>query len=108
MAAHSRCGSASTGRGKSRERGAFAEEQIGFASSFGRGSEGIMEWLRAHGASTETGVAVAVRLEPWARRGRDFEADRYCSSGPGSILTAELIFQYSNRLQSLKFKMKMF
>jgi hypothetical protein len=40
--------------------------------------------------------------------GRDFEADWYYSDGPGPIYTAELIFQYSNRLQSLKFKLKTF
>jgi hypothetical protein len=53
-------------------------------------------------------MAAAVRLEPWVWRSQDFEADWYCSDGPGPILTTELIFQYSNHLQTLKFKTKIF
>jgi hypothetical protein len=36
------------------------------------------------------------------------EADRYYSNGLGPILTVELIFQFSNHLQNLKFKTKTF
>jgi hypothetical protein len=47
--------------------------------------------------SVKTGGTGGIGQLRW--RGQDFEADRYYSDGPGSILTAELIFQYSNHLQ---------
>jgi hypothetical protein len=51
-------------------------------------------------------VGVARSDNRWC--GQDFESDWYCSNGPVPILTVELIFQYSNHLQNLKFKTKIF
>jgi hypothetical protein len=91
----------------------LAEEEKGFASSFGHDSKGIREWRHAHGAVATHGGSCSVGTvgatwSDWHWGGRYFQADWYCSYGPGPILATELIFQYLNQLQILKFKMKTF